>query len=130
VLPNCDLDTGNATKAAEYSLTDDSYAKLLGQLSDRKFDLTMAGLRDNILLFYSDLTAPFETKKDKDRWQSVLTSLDQLRLVTPVQALAAGRAEQTPFVPSEAITTPVDSSSATTPGGLQGEPPPVMPATE
>ena len=35
VLPNCDLDTGNATKAAEYSLTDDTYAKLLGQLSER-----------------------------------------------------------------------------------------------
>ena len=27
-------------------------------------------LRDNILHFYSDLSAPIETKKDKDRWQS------------------------------------------------------------
>ena len=40
VLPNRDLDSGNVTKAAEYSLTDDTYAKLLGQLSDRKFDTT------------------------------------------------------------------------------------------
>src|SRR6478609_5768351 len=37
VLPNCDLDSGNGTKAAEYSLTDDVYAQLLAQLSERKF---------------------------------------------------------------------------------------------
>ena len=40
VLANCDLDSGNQTKAAEYSLTDDTYAKLLAQLSERKFTLT------------------------------------------------------------------------------------------
>jgi hypothetical protein len=79
VLPNCDLDSGNGTKAAEYSLTDDTYAKLLSRLSDRKFDLTSPELRNNILSFYSDLSAPIETKKDQVRWQSVLTSLDQLR---------------------------------------------------
>src|SRR5213080_67164 len=37
LLPNCDLDSGQATKAAEYSLTDESYAKLLAELSERKF---------------------------------------------------------------------------------------------
>jgi hypothetical protein len=113
-LANCDFDTGKVTKAAEYSLTDDSYAKLLGQLSDRKFNLTTTDLRDNILQFYSDLSAPIETKKDKDRWQSVLTSLDQLKLVTPAPTVADGRAQSTPLVPSERVTTPVDASSATT----------------
>src|ERR1700756_3907779 len=38
VLANCDFDTGKGTEAAEYSLTDETYAKLLGQLSERKFD--------------------------------------------------------------------------------------------
>ena len=38
VLPNTDLDSGQLTKAAEYSLTDEAYAKLLTQLSARKFD--------------------------------------------------------------------------------------------
>src|SRR6201997_4492564 len=38
VLPNCDLDSGQPTKAAEYTLTDDAYAKLLAQLSKRNFD--------------------------------------------------------------------------------------------
>ena len=88
VLPNCDLDSGQATKAAEYSLTDDSYAKLLAQLSERKFDRTSPELRDNILQFYSDLSAPIETKKDQARWQGVRTELDQLKLVTPVAVVA------------------------------------------
>ena len=92
-LDNRDFDTGKETKAAEYSLTDLAYAKLLGQLAERKFDLTSAELRDNILDFYSDLSLPLETKKDATRWQSVLSSLDQLRLVTPTPILAASPAK-------------------------------------
>ena len=86
-IANCDFDSGKETVAAEYSLTDDTYAKLLGQLADRKFDLTTAELRDDILHFYSDLSAPIETKKDEAHWQSVLTSLDQLKLVAPLPTL-------------------------------------------
>ena len=93
VLPNCDLDSGQPTKPAEYSLTDDAYAKLLAQLSDRNFDLTSRELRDNILQFYSDPSAAIETKKDLVRWQSVLTSLDQLRSVAPVATVAGSPAQ-------------------------------------
>jgi hypothetical protein len=88
LLPNCDLDSGQATKAAEYSLTDDTYAKLLGQLSSRKFDRTTPELRDNILDFYSDLSASIETKKDPDDWKDVLAELDQLKLMTPIPTIA------------------------------------------
>jgi hypothetical protein len=93
LLPNCDLDSGQATKAAEYSLADDTYAKLLGQLSSHKFDGTTPQLRANILDFYSDLSVPIETKKDQARWQGVLTALDQLKSVAPVPAVA-GNARQ------------------------------------
>jgi len=93
LLPNCDLDSGQATKAAEYSLADDTYAKLLGQLSSHKFDGTTPELRANILDFYSDLSVPIETKKDPVRWQVVLTALDQLKSVAPVPAVA-GNARQ------------------------------------
>jgi hypothetical protein len=79
VLPNCDLDSGERTKAAEYSLADEIYAKLLAQLSDGKFAQTSPELRANILDFYFDLSAPLETKKDQVRWQGVLTSLNQLQ---------------------------------------------------
>jgi hypothetical protein len=91
-LTNSDFDTGKETKAAEYSLTDETYAKLLGQLEERKFALTSPDLRDNILNFYADLTLPLETKKDSARWQSVLSSLDQLKLFTPAPIVAAGPA--------------------------------------
>lgn len=93
VLPNCDFDSGQATKAAEYSLTDDPYAKLLAQLSERKFDLTSPELRDNILQFYSDLSAPIDTKKDQVRWQDVLTALDQLKSVAPMPTVAGSPAQ-------------------------------------
>jgi len=114
-LPNCDFDTGKVTAAAEYSLTDESYAKLLGQLTDRKFDLTTTDLRDNILEFYSDLSLAIETKKDSGRWQSVLSSLDQLKLVTPVPAVASATASGGLLFPRE---------------GQQVEPAPVLPAKE
>jgi len=88
VLPNCDLDSGQPTKAAEYSLTDNTYAKLLGQLSSRKFDGTTPELRANILDFYSDLSASFNTKKDQNDWNKVLAELDQLKSMTMIPAFA------------------------------------------
>jgi hypothetical protein len=91
-LTNSDFDTGKETKAAEYSLTDESYAKLLGRLEERKFALTSPDLRNNILNFYADLSLPLETKKDSGRWQNVLTSLDQLKVFTPAPVVAAGPA--------------------------------------
>ena len=116
-LVNSDFDTGKVTKAAEYSLTDDSYAKLLGQLSEREFDLTTTDLRDNILQFYSDLSVPIETKKDRKLWQGVLASLDRLKLATPAPAVAQILAPSATFVPGQGAVTPLDSSSpaATTP---------------
>jgi hypothetical protein len=93
VLPNFDLDSGQPTKATEYSLSDDSYAKLLAQLSGGKFDRTSPELRANILDFYSDLSVPIETKKDQVRWQGVLTELEQLKVVTLVPVVASNPAQ-------------------------------------
>jgi hypothetical protein len=95
-LINTDFDTGKPTKAAEYALTDETYAKLLGQLTARKFDTTSPELRDNILNFYSDLSLPLETKKDNSQWQSVLASLDQLKFVARNAGVAPAASQQTP----------------------------------
>jgi hypothetical protein len=86
VLPNCNLDDGNPTEPGEYSLTDETYASLLAQLSSHNFDRTSAQLRDNILQFYADPSLPIETQKDPARWQAVLTGLSQLKSVTPSPA--------------------------------------------
>ena len=88
VLPNYDFDSGQPTKAAEYSLADETYAKLLMRLAERKFDGTSPALRDNVLRFYADLSLPLETKKDQVRWQSVLAALDQLKVVSATPAVA------------------------------------------
>src|SRR5438270_2543080 len=88
LLPNFDLDSGQATKANEYSLTDDAYAKLLAQLAGENFKHTSAELRDNILAFYSDLTLPIETKKNPGEWQNVLSELDQLKSTIPATRAA------------------------------------------
>jgi hypothetical protein len=88
VLPNVDLDSGQAAKATEYSLTDDAYAKLLTQVAGRKFDLTTPDLRTNIMAFYSDLSIPIETKKNPGEWQNLLLELDQLKSMTAVNTAA------------------------------------------
>ena len=88
VLPNADLDSGQAAKATEYSLTDDAYAKLLAQVAHRKFDLTTPDLRANIMAFYSDLSIPIETKKNPGEWQTLLLELDQLKSMAAVNSAA------------------------------------------
>ena len=93
LLPNCDFDSGKTTKPAEYALTDDTYAKLLARLSERKFDRTSPELRANILDFYSDLSAPIDTKKDQDDWKSVLSELDQLKSMPPIPIAVGGLAQ-------------------------------------
>ena len=90
-LANVDFDSGEPTKAAEYSLTDDSYAKLLSQLAERKFDKTSAALRDNILQFYSDPSALIHTKMEKDDWEGVQKQLELLKAMMPVERTAQGR---------------------------------------
>jgi hypothetical protein len=87
-LPNCDFDSGKPTKAAEYALTDDAYAKLLGQLAKKNFEGVSPDLRADILRFYADPTAAIETKKDAVGWQNVLTAVDQLKLFVPAPAVA------------------------------------------
>ena len=84
VLPNRDLDSGNPTRIDEYSLTDETYDKLLGQLAQGKFDRTTPDLRDNILQFYSGVSVSIQTKDDADRSTHLLALLDQLRAATPV----------------------------------------------
>lgn len=88
VLPNCDLDDGKATEAAEYTLADEAYASLLAKLSARDFESTSSQLRDNILGFYSDRSLPIETRKDPARWQGVLADLAKLRAFAPLPAPA------------------------------------------
>jgi hypothetical protein len=89
-LPNTDFDTGHDTRAGEYKLTDDSYARLLGQLAGHNFDRISPELRANILAFYSDPNAPVATKKNPAAWQKAQDELERLRALPSPQPAATG----------------------------------------
>jgi hypothetical protein len=87
-LVNKDFDTGKATRAGEYSLADETYAKMLDKLSEAKFAGISQDLRNDILAFYRDPSAPNTTKKKRDRWSKTMVELEQLKS-TPMAATAS-----------------------------------------
>jgi hypothetical protein len=93
ILPNCDFDTGNPTKIAEYSLTDETYEKLLGQLAKTKFDHTTPELRESMLSFYADVSGPIDTKKDEIRGKNTQTALDDLKAMAPAPTVGTNAAQ-------------------------------------
>lgn len=78
-LSNDNLDTGRPTRAGEYALADETYAKLLDKLASRDFNHATPELRENILAFYGDLNAKIATKKDKSDWRKTVRAIDKLR---------------------------------------------------
>ena len=93
-LINRNCDTGKPTLPAKYELTDGAYAQLLHRLSQHNFDLLTPDLKDDIANYYSDLNAPFATKKSTDGWQTTMQELGKLKAATPA-----------------AVQTPVSNSS-------------------
>jgi len=87
-LHDRDLDTGEPTRAAEYPLADDTYAKLVTHLAEKKFAQAQPELRKNLLGFYADASAPVKTKEDEGKWQKVQEALNQLRSAPPAVASA------------------------------------------
>jgi hypothetical protein len=90
-VPDLDLDTGFETKPGTYRLTDRTYAMLLSRVTALNAR-PPAGLRQNILAFYSDPAAPIETKRHHRRWQKVQQELAQLRASPPALAITASAA--------------------------------------
>src|SRR6266568_9569266 len=78
-LPDTDCDTGRETSAAEYEMADKTYERLLHDRSGNKFSQLTPALQTNVLAFYSNLGAPFHTKKDRQRWDQTEREVQQLR---------------------------------------------------
>jgi hypothetical protein len=85
-LSNTDFDTGHETRAGEYRLTDNAYARLLDQLSRQDFNHITPELQTNILNFYSDPNAPIATKRKPAAWQKTQDELGRLRSLPPPSA--------------------------------------------
>jgi hypothetical protein len=114
VLPNLDLDSGDPIIATEYSLADETYAKLLERISDRKFDLTSSELRDDVLHFYSAPSAANAAKNERAPWQNIQTSLLGLKAIVPVKFVKGIKVQ--PPIPVEA--SPKAAMVVPTPEGI------------
>jgi hypothetical protein len=78
-LDNRDLDTGKDTKVGEYKLTDETYAKLLDKLAEKKFAVLDPNLQSNILAFFSDPSAPTVLKNKPKDWEKTQKELAELK---------------------------------------------------
>jgi len=78
-LANMDFDTGRPTSPGEYQLTDETYAKLLDKLTKTKYADMKPDVRDNILVFYQNPSAPNFVKKRHEKWSKVQEELEQLK---------------------------------------------------
>jgi zinc dependent phospholipase C len=96
-LSNRDCDTGRATRAGEYVLTDDTYARLLDQLAQKDFAQLSPDLKENILTFYDNSSARVPTKRNKKAWQKTLDELAKLKeapTTAPTPKTATGSAAE------------------------------------
>src|SRR5207248_11602232 len=87
-LPNENFDTGEPGRPGTYTLADKAYAKLLDKLQGKPIP---PELRDDILAYYSDLNAPFATKRDPKAWDKVLRELEALKAAKTSTALSIPR---------------------------------------
>jgi hypothetical protein len=85
-LANMDFDTGKPTAPGEYRLTDETYAKLLDKLAKTKFADLKPDVRQNILAFYQNPSAPNYIKKKREKWSKVQQELEELKTAPTAQA--------------------------------------------
>jgi len=78
-LANTDYDTGKPTKPGEYSLSDQTYARLVDELSTKSETGPDRQLRANLLSFYSDPNAPLATRKNAKAWKKLQEELEKLK---------------------------------------------------
>jgi hypothetical protein len=85
-LPNRDCDTGRETRAGEYVLADKTYARLIDELTTKNIAGSLSpAIRENLLQFYADPSAPIATKKKVKAWQQLQDELDTLKQRAAVQ---------------------------------------------
>ena len=78
-LENVNLDLGPIVRAGEYSLADDAYSALLLLLARKDFKEVPPALKQDILAYYADLSAPIATKQDERTWKRTLHALEDLQ---------------------------------------------------
>jgi hypothetical protein len=83
-VPNRDLDTGKKVKPGGYKLTDNTYAKLLSELTKHPNRPIPRGLKQDLTEYYADPLAPITTKEDSKKWAKVQANLRILQSMPTV----------------------------------------------
>lgn len=78
-LPNLNFDVGQETPGGSYRLNDDAHAQLLHKLAAKNFACVSPDLRAELLAFFANAEAPYDTKKDQKAWARVQSELQALK---------------------------------------------------
>ena len=81
-LPNRDLDTGSPVKPGGYPLTDTTYAALLHRIVATPTQPIPPGIKEDILSYFADPSAPYATKKDPRAWVTLQHDLTTLATIS------------------------------------------------
>ena len=81
-LTNDNFDVGRVTQAGQYRLSDDSYAQLLDRLMEHGAPIA-APLRNDILRYYADLSAPCPDVADEHAASASTAAKRMLHSRTP-----------------------------------------------
>ncbi|MHB8756346.1 MAG: zinc dependent phospholipase C family protein, partial [Candidatus Acidiferrales bacterium] len=87
-IKNDNFDTGTVTAPGQYPLADKTYAELVDRLAKNHFQQISPQLCKDILSYYSNLDAPFATKKNKKEWTRVVGEINELKTLPPAPAPA------------------------------------------
>ncbi|ASU34081.1 hypothetical protein MuYL_2191 [Mucilaginibacter xinganensis] len=83
-LQDVDYDTGKPTMIGEYKLADKTYAKLVENLEDTKFNNLTRPLKQNILNFYSKADTAKLARESADDWKKTYKGLQALKMANTV----------------------------------------------
>jgi hypothetical protein len=83
LIKNDNFDIGSVTGPGDYPLADKTYADLVTKLGQNHFAQVSPELRTILLSYFSDLNAPFATKKNKQQWDTLAKEIEELRAVPP-----------------------------------------------
>lgn len=78
-LEEKNFDTGKPTQAGAYHLADQTYAELLSRLAKQRFAGVTPGLRNDILAYYANSSAPIQARKNEKQWQAIQQNLAALK---------------------------------------------------
>ncbi len=89
ILPNENFDTGEIMGPGKYNLADETHAKLLDQLANRKFTGASPAVRAELLEYFGHPDAPYAMKPKPKAWAKVQAELEELKSAPPAVAQAS-----------------------------------------